>query len=98
MESFYEAINTESRLQKINLSNGICKICTKYTENIKHVLYSCEYLETFWNRVTQLIQNINEHFVLNYQTIILGDKCIVTNLIVHTAKFCAWKWRNLVIF
>ena len=71
---FHGQLNTESRLQKMKYSDGLCKICTGNIENAEHLLIWCDNLNTIWNATVCAIRNYidssyeitNEHKIAGY--------------------------------
>ena len=57
---FHGQINTESRLLRMKLSNGTCKICKNAIENIDHMLILCTGIKSVWDRIEIMISKIRQ--------------------------------------
>ena len=44
----HNAIFSEKRLQIMNKSDGICKICKTESETLTHLFYECTYIQPIW--------------------------------------------------
>ncbi len=99
---FHGQVNTESRLHRMKLSDGICVICKHDIENIEHLLVSCSSIVKLWKWVEYICSVLyNKQFALNKEIILLGmlndsniDKII--NMILHICKWVIWKRRCVV--
>ena len=95
---------TEAKLQKINLSDGLCKYCTVDIETSEHLFYECELVERTWEVIGQMIEktwntNCNtDRFVIFAQTEDGIDKNVaqVLQYIVISCKFILWKRSKLL--
>ena len=52
---FHGQINTESRLQRMSLWDGECKICCIHVENLDHLLYECEGVVKVWEEIQNIV-------------------------------------------
>jgi hypothetical protein len=95
---FYGVINTESRLQKMKLSDGMCQLCLFETEDVYHVLYGCIHVKDVWVKVESKIRKYKPDYTPSYNQLILGNSCIVTNCVLCIGKWNVWKRRNNFIF
>ena len=97
---FYNQLNTESRLQKMKYSDGLCKICTGNIENAEHMLIRCDSLNTIWNETVCVIRNYidssyvitNEHKIAGYFENNVGTHFI--NVLLTITRWAIWKRRN----
>ena len=53
---FHGQIVTEKRLQKMNLSNGMCTLCKSELEDITHLFAKCSYFKKVWNWVEYILE------------------------------------------
>ena len=51
---FYGQVNTETRLEKMNMSNGMCVVCENGKENLEHLLIDCRHVYGIWDAVERL--------------------------------------------
>ena len=101
----YGVLPTEKRLNKMKLSDGICKICDNEIENSEHLFFNCKKLENIWILLENMINKSNEDKIkFDYKTIILGTgidyeitKDII-NMLIFMLKWNIWKRRNLYVF
>ena len=100
----HRAIYTESKLHKMNKSNGICKVCKTQRETICHLNYECNKVINVWTKIGKLISNVTKTKVeLNKRNIFFQFKeqkpvDIFCNFIILNTKYCIWKNRNDVKF
>ena len=45
---FHGWLSTESKLSRMNFSDGICKCCKREKENAEHLLMKCQYRSQIW--------------------------------------------------
>ena len=100
---FYGQVNTESRLQRMNLSDGICKICQSDRENLEHMFVFCKEIEEIWKGITTVILFVEKDFVMNTSVQLcgyLGDNYHqkFINVILSLTRFEIWKRRNMYRF
>ena len=48
----HRAICTESKLHKMNKSNGTCKLCKMQSETICHLNYECSEVRNVWTKIS----------------------------------------------
>ena len=61
-------VYTESRLQKMGKSNGLCHFCNNNTETLQHLFFQCL-------KIKPIIEELNTillHYVLDEDNIMLG--------------------------
>ena len=95
---FHGQVNTEKRLLKMGFSNGICKICNIFTEDIFH-LFSCNPIEIVWNKIEHNLQTVypkmekltmfNKLFGILYTQPIFEE----INMILSQTRWLIWKNR-----
>ena len=51
---FHGQVNTETRLEKMNMSNGMCVVCENGKENLEHLLIDCRHVYSIWDAVERL--------------------------------------------
>ena len=95
----------ETKLKKMNKSNGMCKLCNTNEETIIHLLYECDVINPVWaNFVTLLTHITGYQCVNNAKSIVLGftkeelsdnvNLKLFMNFILYIVKWCLWKHRN----
>ncbi len=96
-------LNTEEKLKKMKLSNGMCTSCTVEIENVEHLFYGCEILDRTWISINKLCQTIWKVNINNDKMIILSNCeeesnaiCEVVEYIIMCVKWVLWKRRNLI--
>ena len=97
---FHGHINTEIRLEKMRLSDGICKLCNIEKENVDHLLVQCKKSASVWHKIQQLVNTIGEsdaishfHKVVGY--IHDGELFDVMNMMFSLCRWTIWKRRCL---
>ena len=97
---FYGQVKTDTRLEKINMSNGMCEVCENSKENLEHLLIACRHVYDIWDAVEWLIKPCLSN---SYQTspfIILAGHfqqsvdSKVVNFIPSINRWTLWKFRN----
>ena len=98
---FYGQINTEMRLAKMKLSDGICKICNNEIENLEHLLFKCTDLAKIWGVLTELIiESINSNFRIIPFYVQAGyfeehEGAEIINALLTICRWGIWKRRNM---
>ena len=94
---------TESKMQQMNRSNGICQICNLHTETLCHLLIDCVCIKPLWSCIENVLFNITNHNIeLSNDVIILGVKYdmkhieFLYNFFILNTKWIIWKNRNSV--
>jgi hypothetical protein len=103
---FHGRINTESRLEKMKLSNGVCTICKEQVENLEHLLYICSDMNyIIWRQIEILMSKFTDiDFKLNEQIILTSVlerqsfKFEIVNMILSVTRYVIWKRRNRIKF
>ena len=69
---FHGLIHTESRLKRMNYSDGICKMCNSgQIENLEHLLFGCTHNRQVWEKMERIIQSsIDKGFIANVKEVI----------------------------
>ena len=99
-------VMTEKRLIKMNISDGLCKLCECDTEDLIHVLCDCDSIVGFWKFVINIIiTNISSYKYLESEVILgcmNGNLCMrekqIVNFFILNAKWIVWKRRCRIIF
>ncbi len=100
----HRAVYTESKLHKMNKSNGTCKLCKMQRETICHLNYECSEVINVWTKISKLIFDVTKTKVdLNKRNVFFHYKeqkpvDIFCNFIILNTKYCIWKNRNDVKF
>ena len=100
-KTIHRAIYTESRLQKMKQSDGVCKLCNSDTETIIHLIFECKLVNDLWKKVEALVQNIfNLNIKFTEKDVLFGMyfndatvKSLINFLLLET-KWQIWKHRN----
>lgn len=98
----HRAIYTETKLEKMNKSNGLCKLCHNANETICHLLYECDVVNPVWVKLKLFLIDVTQTDLnVNLQSIIFGFSNkdvteIMYNSILLMAKWNIWKHRNKV--
>ena len=101
---FHGQVNSESRLQRMSLSDGICKLCNTHVENMTHLLYGCEGIRDIWTEIEGIINAF-----WGGPGIILDEYCVfgglldidsndvgeLANMILSITRWEIWKRRNI---
>ena len=101
----HRVIFCETKLKQMKKSNGICKLCNEYEEDLAHLVYLCPKINVLWNKIENLLMNILAiDLQLDVRKIILGitlDECdknvsikVFINFVILMTKWCIWKHRN----
>ena len=97
---FHGVVMTEKRLSKMNLSDGICLLCSDKPENIEHLLFECISLGNIWYKIEKLLETIiNKTFEVNQKFVLIGELEKSTendfiNMMLSIIRFTIWKRRN----
>ena len=102
----HRAIYSEKRLQKMNKSDGICKVCKSSDENLCHLLYDCIQIKECWYKIFHMLTKITDTICENnVKTIVFGithtldiakPVADVCNLVIIYTKYMIWLHRNNV--
>jgi hypothetical protein len=99
---FYGLINIEARLLKMNISNGLCKVCKSSLENLEHLLYDCNYVKKIWNSIFQeclILWNIEQDKIVILAGVLENsNESMVVNMILSLCRWIIWKRRNILKF
>jgi hypothetical protein len=97
------AIYTETKLVKMKVSDGKCKLCGVEMEDIIHLLYECETIGNIWQYINTLCKQISE-VSINEASVMLGMQNVedsnineLIDFILLTTKWEIWKRRNVII-
>ena len=105
---FHGLVNTESRLKRMNYSDGICKICnTGEIEDIGHLLIKCNTITSLWKIIEKVILDSFGHIVeVNLKEVISGYwnqnnthspiEVDLINVQLGICKYHIWKIRNSI--
>ena len=101
----HRAVFTESRLQQMNRSDGMCKSCKILRETTLHLLKDCHKLEFIWH---QIENRLNVIFKMRYSLLLSDvifaksvdnkDHSFIINCFILEAKWQIWKERNRIKF
>ena len=102
----HRAVYSETKLQSMGKSNGICKLCNQVFESITHIFYDCCKIKNIWKEVDSLIlEHTGVDTSLDLCNILFGifepeikDKNHIINTIILETKWQLWKNRNNVKF
>ena len=100
----HNIIYTESRLRKMNLSNGRCHLCkeSNIQEDLQHLFFKCIISNRFISNITILINTLNVGTVnLNEKNMMFGFNMggkheLLLNTLIFISKWSIWKARNKV--
>ena len=100
----HHIIYTESRLRKMNLSNGRCHLCkeSNIQEDLQYLFFKCIISNRFISNITILINTLNVRTVnLNEKNMMFGFNMggkheLLLNTIFCISKWSIWKARNKV--
>ncbi len=97
---FHGIVNTEQKLERMNFSDGICKLCKKEQENLEHLLIKCNKTNDIWNFVQTILCICGFNDVLNNFNVMCGihyddPNSNIINMILSIVRFIIWKRRNL---
>ena len=69
----HHSIYSEVRLNKMNKSNGKCKLCIEKDETLCHLFYECKHVKPVWQLLqTQILNFFESDILLNAEHVILG--------------------------
>ena len=102
----HRAVYSETKLQSMGKSNGICKLCNQDFEDITHIFYHCPKIKNIWREIDSIIfEQTGLKTRLNLCNILFGiyeseikDKNLIINSIILETKWQLWKNRNNVKF
>ena len=100
----HRVLYCEDRLARMGKSNGICTLCNIETEDIVHMLISCDHIKELWTKITVMMNKMfNVNIILDEKNILFGlwvnqlrEKNHIVNLIIFETKWQIWKNRNCV--
>ena len=102
--SLQNGLYTESKLQRMNLSDGFCKYCTVEKETCEHLFYDCELIGKVWEQLGMMTIetwsiNCNKEMTVIFGQTDEGLDCNVSKVIqyvVMSCKFILWKRSKLL--
>jgi len=98
------AVTTGEKLKKMNLTDGVCKMCGCEQETLEHMLVDCDTLNNFWTIVIQMIKKNVPDFCYKEKHVFVGytDGDYQTNNIVNFLQMNAiwqiWKRRCVIMY
>ena len=101
----HKLVNTEVILQKMQYSDGKCKVCdSNIPENIDHLIYECSTVKPLWNLIAAICSDwLGEPFAITKNLSLSGEwqntpteNSIILNVIISITRFHIWKIRNLI--
>jgi len=101
---FHGQINCESRLQRMSLSDGKCRICCVKVENMVHLLYECDGISEIWTDIEGIINDLiyDKNIKIDLFVIFPGlldvnneEESKLVNVILSITRWEIWKRRNL---
>ena len=100
---FYNLIYVESKLRRMNYSDGICKVCNRDTENMEHMLLTCSYKRKVWKLIEKVIQHTFGNFTLSKLEILCGvfpddpqnDDALMINMVLSITRYHLYLMRNI---
>lgn len=103
-KSVHRAIYSETRLERMGKSNGVCTLCKIQDENILHLFVTCTKIKHVWSQIGLWLSDlVNEPIVLNDQVKCFGmwkeelkEVNHIINLVIIETKWRIWKNRNSV--
>ena len=103
-KTIHRAVYTECRLKAMKRSNGICKICNSNEESTCHLLFECDEIKTYWQKLSDiLLTKFNVIYLFDIQQILFCNNRTETkvltdviNFITAESKWQIWKNRNNV--
>ena len=88
---------TNKKLYRMKIiDSDMCSFCNNNTEDMKHLFWDCNYVNTFWNDFSDWYkQYFNDDIDLNYKLILFGvgsdplvNLCfILMKRVIYTSKF-----------
>ena len=96
---FHGQVNTESKLKKMNFSDGMCKLCMEFNENVEHIIIDCQHVKGIWQNIETLISVILEsdteltRFNIMAGYLIDGFNYGIVNMMLSVARWLIWKRR-----
>ena len=103
-KSFYNLIYVESKLRRMNCSDGICKVCLLEIENLEHMLMKCLYRNKIWCLVGKVIQDtFDASFSISKLEVLSGTfpddldnkNCFIINMILSMTRYHLYLMRNI---
>ena len=96
-------LNTDEKLKKMRMSNGLCSLCNIETETIEHLFYECELVDRTWAVIQQICQKLWNNNINSASVIIMilnkeanKSEQAVLHYLILSVKYIIWKRRNLV--
>ena len=95
---FYGQVNTERRLLKMKMSDGICKICGSTFENLEHILIACQDLQVIWSTIEGIINKSFKCTLMLTRLNKMGvfmEESSTTDLVNVVLSICRWEiWKR----
>ena len=104
-KAFYNLIYMESKLRRMNCSDGICKVCHLETENLEHMLMSCLYRRKIWKLVENVIQcSFGNNYNISKLEALCGilpedlqnNDISIINMILGMTRYHLYLMRNIM--
>ena len=103
----HSAVFSEMRLQIMNKSDGICKVCETNNETLTHLFYECSHIQPIWQYaegICELLFSKNVHLemkdvflcVQKHSSTLSNYEIFITNALILIFKWEIWKHRNTV--
>ena len=95
----------ESKLRRMNCSDGICKVCHLETENLEHMLMSCLYRRKIWKLVENVIQcSFGNNYNISKLEALCGilpedlqnNDISIINMILGMTRYHLYLMRNIM--
>ena len=101
----HNIIYTESRLKKMNKSNGQCHFCldNDSEETLQHLFFQCEVSSIIVQKINNILQilNISVNVNIGEREMMLGivaldNSVSLVNILIFYTKWYLWKIRNTI--
>ena len=95
METHYKIVHrylaTNKLLHKIGkIESPRCNLCFIYTQDIEHMLYSCNIVRNFWFQLCHWIkESLNKEINLSINDILFGNSITNSNSLIDKIVMCA---------
>ena len=100
----YNLIYVESKLRRMNYSDGVCKVCLSETENVEHMLTSCLYKQKIWQLIEKVVRcSFGNSYSISRVEVLSGvlpddlqnDNVSIINMILGMTRYHLYLMRNL---